>query len=490
MRTGRVLRLWVAVCLFVVAGIVGLAPAAQAGPDSGCQYVKTHSTARYEPGGSSTAYPGYYTEFHTDSGMTGAVEGIRASRLHTAITEGRLVWYTNAPAGTWPSLGPLWQQYPGATLVTYGPMWDYAQAGWKRGSWLGSGGNEENNARPEGWWVVQWSAGPEFCNSGSWWFQSSGPGTTLTVPAGPPPPAPPANEAPVAVLACARSVSGPVVCDPFGTHDPDGVITSYSWDWGDGSPDSLETYGWHAYAGGGPWTITLTVTDDKGATDTAQALYDPAGPAVVCSTAECDPPDESPPCSAWDIASAVCLPVFQGDVWVPPAVVSIDEEGGSNSYTERLAECVLEKIDGPTDLVNPWNWLGLGWCFVEFILVPSTEDVTSLMGELRSSYDASGVSAPGRIVGAIGRAATRFRHVLTAGVSTKCGGPEVTLPGVGSVRPLDSCDTSGGLGTPGRLALLVRWGAFALFIVGVGWALVRALMAATGMGAEAGRLAE
>ena len=49
--------------------------------------------------------------------------------------------------------------------------------------------------------------------------------------------------------------------------DPDGSIVSWSWDFGDGvtSPDQSPV---HTYAAGGTYSVTLTVTDDGGATDT------------------------------------------------------------------------------------------------------------------------------------------------------------------------------------------------------------------------------
>jgi PKD repeat protein len=49
------------------------------------------------------------------------------------------------------------------------------------------------------------------------------------------------------------------------SYDPDGVIVSYYWDFGDGSNATGVTVE-HAYADDGNYTVTLTVTDDDGAT--------------------------------------------------------------------------------------------------------------------------------------------------------------------------------------------------------------------------------
>ena len=49
--------------------------------------------------------------------------------------------------------------------------------------------------------------------------------------------------------------------------DSDGTIVSYLWDFGDGNT-SNETNPTHEYATADTYTVTLTVTDDDGATDT------------------------------------------------------------------------------------------------------------------------------------------------------------------------------------------------------------------------------
>lgn len=56
--------------------------------------------------------------------------------------------------------------------------------------------------------------------------------------------------------------------DAEASYDPDGTIISYSWDFGDGSPILTETgnVSYHVYAVSGSYTVTLTVTDNEGAT--------------------------------------------------------------------------------------------------------------------------------------------------------------------------------------------------------------------------------
>ena len=52
--------------------------------------------------------------------------------------------------------------------------------------------------------------------------------------------------------------------DGSGSYDPDGVIVSYLWDFGDGTTGSGEIT-IHAYAEDGVYTVTLTVNDDENA---------------------------------------------------------------------------------------------------------------------------------------------------------------------------------------------------------------------------------
>src|SRR5439155_19864341 len=49
------------------------------------------------------------------------------------------------------------------------------------------------------------------------------------------------------------------------SSDPDGTIASYSWTFGDGGTSTAQNPS-HPYAAGGSYTVTLTVTDNQGAT--------------------------------------------------------------------------------------------------------------------------------------------------------------------------------------------------------------------------------
>src|SRR5918994_3239866 len=80
-------------------------------------------------------------------------------------------------------------------------------------------------------------------------------------------PKPPPNAAPAASLSV--SCTG-LTCtaEGAGSSDSDGTIESYRWDFGDGTTAGGSSVQ-HTYTTPGSYTISLTVTDDDGASDTA-----------------------------------------------------------------------------------------------------------------------------------------------------------------------------------------------------------------------------
>ena len=62
------------------------------------------------------------------------------------------------------------------------------------------------------------------------------------------------------------TVGIPVQLDGSGSSDPDGAITAYAWDFGDGATDTGPNP-IHTYAVAGTYNVSLTVTDDNGAMD-------------------------------------------------------------------------------------------------------------------------------------------------------------------------------------------------------------------------------
>lgn len=94
----------------------------------------------------------------------------------------------------------------------------------------------------------------------------------------------PPNQAPTAAFG--STVSGrDVTFDATGSGDGDGSIASYAWDFGDGSTGSGASTG-HPYAADGTYQVTLTVTDDDGATGTVtHPVTVSSGPTVLAADA-------------------------------------------------------------------------------------------------------------------------------------------------------------------------------------------------------------
>ncbi|MEQ4518932.1 PKD domain-containing protein [Pseudarthrobacter sp. B907] len=97
--------------------------------------------------------------------------------------------------------------------------------------------------------------------------------------------APPPNQPPVAAFT--SSVTNLAAAfDATGSKDPDGTISSYAWDFGDGGSGTGATAS-HSYAAAGTYQVTLTVTDGAGATgQLTQAVTVTAPPANALVAAD------------------------------------------------------------------------------------------------------------------------------------------------------------------------------------------------------------
>ena len=84
------------------------------------------------------------------------------------------------------------------------------------------------------------------------------------------PPPPPPNQSPVADVGGPYSgkVGQKIYFSGAGSYDPDGRIVGYKWSFGDGAAATGGSVT-HVYSEPGTYTVTLKVTDDDGAVDTA-----------------------------------------------------------------------------------------------------------------------------------------------------------------------------------------------------------------------------
>jgi len=144
----------------------------------------------------------------------------------------------------------------------------------------------------------------------------------------------PTNSSPVASFTfdpLNPTVGGWVQFDGSSSFDPDGSIASYQWSYGDGGTD-VGPVRWHQFTSGGAFSVTLTVTDNAGATDSATQLVQVGSPNL-------------PP-----VASFTIDPLDPAvGVWVQfNASASFDPDGSIASYQWNYG-------DGGTD-VGPVRW--------------------------------------------------------------------------------------------------------------------------------------
>ncbi|MCB8977236.1 MAG: PKD domain-containing protein [Ardenticatenaceae bacterium] len=101
---------------------------------------------------------------------------------------------------------------------------------------------------------------------------------SMVIEVGPEPP----NQPPIAVAAVNVS-SGPVPFNPFfnsfSSSDPDGSIVSWLWDFGDDTTSIVPHPAIKVYEVPGTYTVTLTVTDNDGATDSDSLVVTATGTA-------------------------------------------------------------------------------------------------------------------------------------------------------------------------------------------------------------------
>lgn len=90
---------------------------------------------------------------------------------------------------------------------------------------------------------------------------------------------PPPNAAPVALFTL--SANGLAVAfDASAARDPDGLITAWSWTFGDGTTGQGRLAS-HTYPAAGTYTVRLTVTDDRGATASTSLPVTVTAPVAV-----------------------------------------------------------------------------------------------------------------------------------------------------------------------------------------------------------------
>jgi PKD repeat protein len=234
--------------------------------------------------------------------------------------------------------------------------------------------------------------------------------SVILVSSGPPPPQDPVASftAGCAVTSCSFDASA--------SRDPDGTVVAYDWDFGDGVTSSESTSAaHHDYTLTGTYTVSLTVTDNTGATDTTTRQV----------VAEDTPPPVGP---QWRAGTAVDVNSARPSITLPAATQADD----------RLV--LFVSANRAATLTTPTGWTLLStasdgtevrsWVFTRAATSTSagsnltlTFDATTKAGLAVLAYSGAGV--PGAPTSRVETAAATRTHAAPA--ATVAAGPATVL---------------------------------------------------------------
>jgi PKD repeat protein len=193
-----------------------------------------------------------------------------------------------------------------------------------------------------------------------------------------------------------------------GSSDADGTIAGYSWDFGDGGSSS-QPNPTHGYAAAGSYTATLTVTDNLGATGSAQA--------AVTVTGGSTPP------FAWTSAFGA----FEQVLGTYPLTITLNLTSDIPETTgpEALGSFVVDSL--------VWDPAVLEYHSLAFGSGGGSFNTTNATGGCKCKLVFSG--NPTSNIGLVTIATVRFRPVGAGGSSTTTRtslGPVLSTPALGS----------------------------------------------------------
>ncbi len=137
---------------------------------------------------------------------------------------------------------------------------------------------------------------------------------------------------------------GGLACDFTDTStDSDGTVVSWSWDFGDGSATAQNPS--HTYAADGSYTVSLTVTDDDGATDAVSqnVTVTSGGGGITLSAARYKVKGRQKADLTWSGATSTNVDVYRDGALIETTANdgfytdNIDQRGGGN-YEYQVCE--------------------------------------------------------------------------------------------------------------------------------------------------------
>lgn len=166
----------------------------------------------------------------------------------------------------------------------------------------------------------------------------------------------PSNNPPVADFTFTTSELSAYFTDA--STDSDGTIASWSWDFGDGAASTAENPS-HTYSAGGSYTVTLTVTDNGGITDSFSdnvAVTAPSTGGITLSVDGYKVKGRQKADLTWSGASGTSLNVFRDGTLVATTnndgfyTDNINRVGGG-SYTYTVCETVGSECSNEATIV-------------------------------------------------------------------------------------------------------------------------------------------
>lgn len=158
-------------------------------------------------------------------------------------------------------------------------------------------------------------------------------------------PGPQPPHAAFSVTPVTPKVGEEVVFDASESKDPDGQITEYLWDFGDGSPAESGPVVIHVYDAVGQYTVKLTVTDDQGLSSSAEKTLTVVQSAVSVVKKSLTAPGQGPSGIAWDGSALWVVDTQDFETY---KLYRIDPQSGS----------VLSSFEVPTIIPDALTWDG------------------------------------------------------------------------------------------------------------------------------------
>ena len=213
----------------------------------------------------------------------------------------------------------------------------------------------------------------------------------------------PSNQSPVAAFTFAPTnplVDAWVQFDASVASDPDGSIANYAWNFGDGSTD-IGSVVWHRFSGAGIYAVTLTVTDNDGATNTVTQTIQAGGSVNAAPAGSFSYLPASPTIGEWvrfdgtgSTDSDGSISSYQwsfGDGTVPVSGPVVYHQFTAGTYVVSL---VVTDDDGATDTAV--QSVGVGAVLQAPVALFTFAPVAPAVGEsvffnASTSYDPDGV---------------------------------------------------------------------------------------------------